>query len=52
MSTQVGTHLPKEEGPAHIFLARYYMKMGSYSEAEAHAHKSKDFVAVSYSESN
>ena len=30
-----------------MFLAQYYMKMGSYREAEAHAHKATKFVKVS-----
>lgn len=30
-----------------MFLARYYMKRTNYREAEAHAHKSTEFVAVS-----
>lgn len=40
-------HLPKEQGPAHLYLANYYSRKGSYREAEAHAHKSTEFVAVS-----
>ena len=43
---QVGVHHPEEQGPAHLFLAQYYMKMGSFREAEAHAHKSTNFVGV------
>jgi hypothetical protein len=43
----VGVHLPKEQGPAHLYLANYYSRKGSYREAEAHAHKSTEFVAVS-----
>ena len=44
---QVGVHLPEEQGPAHLFLAQYYMKMGCFKEAEAHAHKCTNFVKVS-----
>lgn len=44
---QVGVHLPEEQGPAHLFLAQYYMKMGSFKEAEAHAHKCTNFVKAS-----
>ena len=43
----MGVHLPKEQGPAHIYLATYYSRKGCYREAEAHAHKSTEFVAVS-----
>ena len=43
---QDGVHQAEEQGPAHLFLAQYYMKMGSLREAEAHAHKSTDFVQV------
>lgn len=38
--------MPEEQGPAHLFLARYYRKMESLKEAEAHAHKSTNFVKV------
>ena len=44
---QVGVHLPEEQGPAHLFLAQYYMKMGCFKEAEAHAHKCTNFVKAS-----
>ena len=44
---KVGVHLPEEQGPAHLFLAQYYMKMGSFKEAEAHAHKCTNFVKAS-----
>ena len=44
---QVGVHLPEEQGPAHLFLAQYYVKMGSFKEAEAHAHKSTNFIKAS-----
>ena len=45
---QTGVHLPKEQGPSHLFLARYYMKKSSFREAEAHAHKATEFVMVSH----
>jgi len=41
--------LPKEQGPAHLFLARHNLKMGKYREAEAHAHKATEFITVSAS---
>ena len=44
---QVGVHLPEEQGPAHLFLAQYYMKMGCFKEAEAHAHKCTNFIKAS-----
>ena len=42
----VGVHLPEEQGHAHLYLAHYHMKKQSFGEAEAHAHKCREFVAV------
>lgn len=43
----VGVHSPEEKGHAHLYLAHYHVKRQSFSEAEAHAHKCREFAAVS-----
>ena len=48
----VGVHLPEEQGHAHLYLAHYHMKKRSFGEAEAHAHKCREFVAVSITNNN
>lgn len=45
-TSKVGVHHPEEQGPAHLFLSRYYVNKRCYAEAEAHAHKSTEFVAT------
>ena len=46
---QAGSQLPDEEGPAHLYLAKYNLKLGSYKEAEAHAHKATEYDTVRHS---
>ncbi|KAL5471525.1 hypothetical protein EMCRGX_G029648 [Ephydatia muelleri] len=45
-TSKVGVHHPEEQGPAHLFLSHYYVEKRCYAEAEAHAHKSTEFVAT------
>ena len=44
---QIGVHHPEEQGPSHLFLARYHMRRSQFGDAEAHAHKATEFREVS-----